>query len=277
MGKNKKKIVKKKKVVKVQRLPAKPSRVEIVVRQTPIIPTTDDLAQPMRDGKQLTVPKTWMSEAQIIRMVQKTPAAHVYKRKGRGGQSFDYVTGSYVEKVLNFVFGWNWDFDVVAHGREGEFIWVQGKLTVRGMKPGQSITKTQFGRSEVKYLRDKPHKPENYVDYGNDLKAATTDALKKCASLLGIASDIYGKGDYKAESGNDPVAPNVPPNYSKGENPTYEEPSVKEGEASPQFEDHVCQWLGKGGCGADLTKSEAEYSKRIYGRELCRNHYPKNK
>ena len=36
-----------------------------------------------------------------------------------------------------------------------------------------------------------------YVDYGNDLKAATTDALKKCASELGIASDVYGKNEFR--------------------------------------------------------------------------------
>ena len=33
---------------------------------------------------------------------------------------------------------------------------------------------------------------------GNDLKAATTDALKKCASELGIASDIYAPNEFKA-------------------------------------------------------------------------------
>ena len=35
------------------------------------------------------------------------------------------------------------------------------------------------------------------LDYGNDLKAAATDALKKCASELGIASDIYGSEEFK--------------------------------------------------------------------------------
>ena len=36
------------------------------------------------------------------------------------------------------------------------------------------------------------------LDLGNDLKAATTDALKKCASELGIASDIYAPNEFKA-------------------------------------------------------------------------------
>lgn len=226
----------------------------------------------MHNGKELTIPKTWMNEHQLTFMLQKTPRQHVYKRPGKGGQTFDYVTVSYIQKALNFAFGWNWDFEIVEHGKEADHVWVMGKLTVRGMKPGQQIVKTQFGRSEVKKL-----KTGGNVDYGNDLKAAASDALKKCASLLGFASDIYGKADYKSESGNDPLPPVIPPMNDKGENPAYEEPSVKQGDPSPQFEDHVCQWLGKGGCGADLTKAEAEFSKKMYGRELCRTHQKESK
>lgn len=252
----------------------RPVRAEITVRvdTTPQVPTETALMEPMKDGQKMTVPKTWLSEAQLVRMVQRTPSAHVYKRKGRGGQEFDYVTGAYVEKVLNFVFGWNWDFEIIEHGVAGHFIWVKGALTVRGDKPGQSIRKTQFGRAEIKYLREKPRTPENYVDFGNDLKAAATDSLKKCASLLGIASDIYGKSDYKAETGKAPL-PELPPQSHP------EEVSIAPGAPSPKpaFEDHVCQSLAKGGCGKDLTKQEAEFSKRQYGRELCREHFPKNR
>ena len=91
--------------------------------------------------------------------------------------------------------------------------------------------------------------------------------------MLGIASDIYGKSDYKEETGTEPR--NVAAQGEKMAAQSPEEPSVQQGEPTPPFEDHVCQWLGKGGCGADLTKAEAEYSKRLYGRELCKHHYPK--
>lgn len=228
----------------------------------------------MRDGKKLTIPKTWLNEAQILRMVQRTPKEHVYKRPGKGGKNWDYVTGAYVEKVLNFVFAWNWDFDIVEHGILDGHIWVKGKLTVRGTKPGETISKMQFGRAEVKLVKG----TNKMLDYGNDLKAASTDALKKCASLLGIASDIYGKSEYKEESGRDP-APSEPPTPTGSR--TFEgaeEPSVQLGQKSPPtFEDHICQWSGKGGCGVDITKAEAEYTKRMFGRELCKNHHPKGK
>lgn len=55
------------------------------------------------------------------------------------------------------------------------------------------VVKEQFGRADIKFKRDS----KDMVDYGNDLKAATTDALKKCAAELGIASDVYGKNEFK--------------------------------------------------------------------------------
>ena len=268
MAKKQKRKVAKKSKRKIP--PVRKATTEIVLRveQAPLIPTVTDLAEPMKEGKKLTIPKTWLNEAQILRMVQKTPREHIYRRPGKGGQAFDYVTGSYIEKVLNFVFAWNWDFEIVEHGLVEGHIWVKGRLTVRGTKPGESISKMQFGRAEVKYLKG----TKTMLDYGNDLKAASTDALKKCASLLGIASDIYGKAEYKQETGTSPL-PAADPRAVQGK--VYEEPSVQLGATPPPFEDHVCQWPGKGGCGADISKAEAEYSKRMFNRELCRNHYPK--
>ncbi|MCH7679477.1 hypothetical protein IID10_08945 [candidate division KSB1 bacterium] len=106
------------------------------------------------------------------------------------------MTGIYVKKVLNYAFGFNWDFEVVEHGKEENHIWVLGKLTVKGFdnktKSEGRISKMQFGRSEVKMK-----KTGGMLDFGNDLKAACTDSLKKCASEFGIASDIYGKNEFK--------------------------------------------------------------------------------
>lgn len=258
----------KKKVAK--KLVGLPVQHEIVVRvdTAPAVPTITDLAEPMKDGKKMTLQATWMSENQLLKMMQRTPKEQVYRRKGRGKDVFDYVTGSYCTKWLNFVFGWNWDWEIVQHGKEGRQVWALGKLTVRGNKPGQVITKTGFGRADVKALRD----GGGDLDYGNDLKAASTDAMKKAASLLGFASDIYGKGDYKAESGQDALPPRAPAGEAPQAHP--HEPSVQLGTPTPPYEDHICQWLGKGGCGRDLTKQEAEYSRRLYGRELCKDHYP---
>lgn len=144
-------------------------------------------------SKALMLVPSFLKSQQLLHILQRTPREHVYKRKGKGGQEFEYVTGTYMKKVLNYAFGWMWDFKVLEHGQEKNLIWVLGELTVKDMK-GHSITKTQFGRSDVKFYRDKT---KGTVDFGNDLKAATTDALKKCAAELGIASDVYGKEEFK--------------------------------------------------------------------------------
>jgi recombination DNA repair RAD52 pathway protein len=133
-----------------------------------------------------------LTTQQALHMVQGTPKDHVYRRPAKGGGQWDYVTGVYVKKVLNYVFGWKWSFEVKDHGREGDHIWVLGKLKVI-LNDGTEVVKEQFGRAEAKRKKG----GGDYLDYGNDLKSATTDALKKCASELGIASDIYGKNEWK--------------------------------------------------------------------------------
>lgn len=66
-----------------------------------------------------------ISTPQILKILQKTPANHVYKRPGKGGGTWEFVTGTYVKKVLNYTFGWMWDFEIKDKGRTGEwnFFW----------------------------------------------------------------------------------------------------------------------------------------------------------
>lgn len=252
----KKKVVKKKakKVVKSQ---------EVVIRviQPDTIPSTQDLAEPMRDGKKLTIGKTWVGEAQLIKILQGTPKQYVYKRPGKGGGTFDYVTTAYMQKALNYIFGWDWDFDVIEHGIEGNQVWVKGKLTVRGEKPGQQIVKTQFGRADIKYKKG----TKEMLDFGNDLKAATSDALKKCASMLGIASDIYGKAEYKMETNREPVE--VVPN------PVTHPKEQTEPTIAPDAE-HSCVGPDGKGCRygvPDISAEVASYSMKMFGKEMCRD------
>ena len=128
MAKKKKKVVKKKKV-------AKKVSNELVIRVQPQeLPTLKDLVEPMKDGKKMALTPTWITSAQLIRLVQRTPAEHIYTRPGKGGQKFSYVTGNYVTKILNFVFGWNWDFEVIEHGVQQDQVWVHGKLIVKSAK-----------------------------------------------------------------------------------------------------------------------------------------------
>lgn len=248
----------KKKAVKKAKAQVKRHEIVVRVNAQPMVPTTTDLAEPIRDGRSLSIPKTWLSEKQITRMVEKTPPQYVYQRPGKGGGKWDYVSVSYVQRVLDYCFGFNWDFQIVEHGREADHVWVRGRLTVKSPDGARSITKEQFGRSEVKYQKNS----KVMLDYGNDLKAASSDALKKCASMLGIARDIYGKTDYKQESGNEPRNPDAPQLQTAHQDVVPEDDAVE----------LVCHGTGKSGCGNDLTRQEYDYSKKIYGKPLCREH-----
>ena len=143
--------------------------------------------------RKLVMTDSFVSEDQLAFLLGKTPARHIYERPAKGGGKWTYVTGVYVTKVLNYVFGWNWDFEIKDKGREGNLVWVQGRLTIRDKEGMPRVIKEQFGRADIK-MRKGSSTP---LDYGNDLKAASTDALKKCASELGIAGDVYGKEEFK--------------------------------------------------------------------------------
>lgn len=255
-----------KKKKKVKRLAPRKVKHELVVRvdPSPVVPSVTDLTEPLSSrGGKLTIPKTWISAPQLIRMTEKTPRQYVYQRPGKGGGKWDYVTVSYVQRVLDYVFGFNWDFEIVEHGQTGEgknsHVWVQGKLTVRNPQGTQAIVKTQFGRSDVKQKSEGGN-----LDYGNDLKAAASDSLKKCASMLGIARDIYGKADYKMESGREPEDPNDSPAPTEAPEKPVE---LKKGQVlgpngKPVFLCQVCDGI--------ITESGANYSMQVYGKRLCK-------
>lgn len=139
--------------------------------------------------KSMTTTESVFKQNQLVTLVATTPKEHVKERVGRGNRRFRYVTGSYVQERLNTVFGWMWSFEVKNHGQSPSqtSVWVLGSLTILNPQTHlPMITKEQFGSSEYKLQKDGKE-----VDYADDLKAAATDALKKCASLLGIAADVY--------------------------------------------------------------------------------------
>ena len=149
------------------------------------------------DAKDLSlVDDNSLNANQLALILKKTPAQYVKARPAKGGGTWDYVTGGYVKKCLNLMFGWDWDFEILDEKiLFGEAI-VKGKLTCRSN--GKEIVKMQFGNKDIMYRRD-VDKDGNKIplSIGNDLKAATTDCLKKCAAEIGIASDIYNKEDFR--------------------------------------------------------------------------------
>jgi hypothetical protein len=120
--------------------------------------------------------------------------AQIKQRKGRNGV-LDYVEGHTVIARLNAALDGAWSFEVIAHEVRDHEVLVLGKLTAAG------IVKMQFGASQM--TRDRETKA--LISLGDDLKAAATDALKKCATFLGVAVHLYadkGAGLRTPASGN---------------------------------------------------------------------------
>lgn len=101
----------------------------------------------------------------------------------RGGVSLTYITGEQVTSRLNEVLGVaGWSFRVLRHEihAEADEAWCLGELTAE--IDGRTIVKQQFGSQKLKRSRS----AGTPLDIGFDLKGAATDAMKKCASLLGV-------------------------------------------------------------------------------------------
>ena len=106
----------------------------------------------------------------------------ITQRKGRNGV-LDYVEGHSVIQRLNEALEGAWSFEIVHHEIREEEVLVLGKL-VTG-----DVTKMQFGTSQVTRERESGA----LVSLGDDLKAAGTDCLKKCATCLGVGLHLYAE------------------------------------------------------------------------------------
>lgn len=139
-----------------------------------------------------------LNKAQLTFLTQKTPEQFVKQRPGPGGMVFSYVEVGYVINLLNQAFNWDWDFRILDQQIGKRQVWVLGELVVRLRE--NTIIKAQYGGSDIKLNRN--GEPLSIAD---DLKTAASDSLKKCASLLGIAADIYWKDLDNWQVGTPPV------------------------------------------------------------------------
>ena len=108
---------------------------------------------------------------------------NVKSRPGRNGQHLSYLEGHSIIQRLNEALEGEWSFRVLEHHVLEDTVVVLGELTASG------LTKQAFGGSEITRNRD----TGNPVDLADNLKAASTDALKKAATLLGVGLYLYGE------------------------------------------------------------------------------------
>jgi hypothetical protein len=101
----------------------------------------------------------------------------------RGGVELTYVSGEQVVRRLNEVLGVaGWSFRILRHDVhvEADEAWALGELVAE--IDGRTVVRQQFGSQKLKRSRSTGAP----LDIGFDLKGAATDAMKKCASLLGV-------------------------------------------------------------------------------------------
>jgi len=127
--------------------------------------------------------------------------SQIKQRQGNFGHILDYVEGHVVTSRLNEAFEGNWTFEIVKYRvlKDTDEVLVLGKLTAEG------VTKMAFGSKEIERSKD----TKAIISLGDDLKAASTDALKKAASLLGVGLYLYSdqRPNGKPEEGR-PETPN---------------------------------------------------------------------
>jgi len=100
----------------------------------------------------------------------------------RGNTALDYLTGEQVVSRLTAVLGLDgWEFEIREHGRSGDTLWALGRLTVH--LPTRTVVREQFGECVT----------QRGMAEGDSLKGAATDALKKCATLVGVGLYLSGK------------------------------------------------------------------------------------
>ena len=105
----------------------------------------------------------------------------ILQRRGNYGQMLSYIPAHLIIQRLNDSTDGNWSFEVAEYQQMGEEVVVLGKLTTDG------VTKMQFGNSRVTM-----GKSGEVVSIGDDIKAATSDCIKKCATPLGVGLHLYG-------------------------------------------------------------------------------------
>lgn len=105
------------------------------------------------------------------------------KTRTQAGQTFTYVEVGNVIDRLNAVIGTGqWKFSVVGTERDGDEIVCHGRLEAMGG------CYEQFGGATVKrYKADHKTNPNGIINLADDYKSSASDALKKCAAMIGVA------------------------------------------------------------------------------------------
>lgn len=124
------------------------------------------------------------------------PKDKIKQRPGKGGLTFDYVTPDFVINLLNEAFEYRWSTSIVRQDMYGDTAVVGLNLTVWDAEDNP-IDKTQYGSCDV----------SRGMGPGEAFKGAASDAMKKAATLLGVALELYNDDDAPKQQFQKPSTP----------------------------------------------------------------------
>jgi hypothetical protein len=141
---------------------------------------------------------------------------YIKERPGSFGKSLSYVESANIIARLNEAFESDWSFEVVEYQQLSNEVVVLGKLSAAG------VVKMQIGNSRI--AMDRNGEP---LSIGDSIKAAASDCIRKCASLLGIALDLWGELEVPVESTADTATAGTAMADTAREEPKEETPKAK--------------------------------------------------
>ena len=170
--------------------------------------------------------------------------SQIKQREGNFGKTLDYIEGHAVIQRLNDALEAEWSFSVISH----EVLKETDEVIVLGELRAANVVKTQFGSSKITRAKNSGEP----ISLADDYKAAATDCLKKCATLLGVGLHLYN-GD-KAPAGR-------PENGGSGSRQPYQKPNTPEGNGDRK---------GGNGDGGRITNKQLGYIVNL-GKSLKMN------
>lgn len=135
-------------------------------------------------------------------LTRPLPKEKIQKRPGKAGMEFSYITPDFVIDTLNEAFEGQWSTKIVSSTLYENVAVVGLELEVPTENHG-TIHKQQFGSCEI----------TRGLGTGEAFKGAASDALKKCATLLGLGLELYKDDEL-------PSNPPVPPQFRAPNRPS---------------------------------------------------------
>lgn len=150
-----------------------------------------------------------VDEEHVKKVVKEKLDKSWIKTRKQGGTTLSYIGGHTVIHLLNKAFGFGWSFeivreDVVESVPKPATEWVNRRKEYKRDSNGQIIMEAQppvvkvLGRLSVPGYGVKEQYGSKVLIGGateqeSAFKSASTDAMKKCASLFGIGLELWGE------------------------------------------------------------------------------------